>query len=87
MAWCFWGRTGDAGQPGVRAATWNPAGPQVLEADGIQVAFGARQVLANIYLRVQTGQIVGLLGRNGSGKSVLLQTVFEPGPWPMLRCA
>jgi len=48
----------------------------VLEADGIRLAFGTRQVLADVYLRVQTGQVVGLLGRNGSGKSVLLQTVF-----------
>jgi lipopolysaccharide export system ATP-binding protein len=54
----------------------NPAGPQVLEADGIRIVFGERQVLASIYMRVQTGQIVGLLGRNGSGKSVLLQTIF-----------
>ena len=53
-----------------------PAGPQVLEADGIRIAFGGREVLGSIYLRVQTGQIVGLLGRNGSGKSVLLQTIF-----------
>ncbi|MBF9237154.1 ATP-binding cassette domain-containing protein [Hymenobacter sp. BT683] len=58
------------------AVAWNPVGPQVLEADGIRVAFGQRQVLANIYLQVKTGQIVGLLGRNGSGKSVLLQTIF-----------
>jgi ABC-type multidrug transport system ATPase subunit len=58
------------------AVARNPAGAQVLEADGIRLAFGGRQVLANIYLRVQTGQIVGLLGRNGSGKSVLLQTIF-----------
>ena len=54
----------------------NPAGRQVLEADGIRIAFGGRQVLGDIYMRVQTGQIVGLLGRNGSGKSVLLQTIF-----------
>ena len=54
----------------------NSAGPQVLEADGIRIAFGGREVLGSIYLRVQTGQIVGLLGRNGSGKSVLLQTIF-----------
>ncbi|GAB2875411.1 ATP-binding cassette domain-containing protein [Hymenobacter ruber] len=53
-----------------------PAGPQVLEADGIRIGFGERQVLSDIYLRVQTGQIVGLLGRNGSGKSMLLQTIF-----------
>ena len=48
----------------------------MLEADGIRLAFGGRQLLGSIYLRVQTGQIVGLLGRNGSGKSVLLQTIF-----------
>jgi lipopolysaccharide export system ATP-binding protein len=54
----------------------NPAGSQILEADGIRIEFGQRQVLGSIYMRVQTGQIVGLLGRNGSGKSVLLQTVF-----------
>ena len=48
----------------------------VLEADGIRLAFGTRLLLADVYLRVQTGQVVGLLGRNGSGKSVLLQTVF-----------
>ncbi|MDO7853748.1 ATP-binding cassette domain-containing protein [Hymenobacter convexus] len=49
---------------------------QVLEADGIRIVFGERQVLGSIYMQVQTGQIVGLLGRNGSGKSVLLQTIF-----------
>ena len=54
----------------------NPASLQVLEADGIRIEFGGRQVLGSIYMRVQTGQIVGLLGRNGSGKSVLLQAIF-----------
>ena len=52
------------------------ASPNVLEADGIRVAFGTRQLLSGVYLRVQTGQIAGLLGRNGCGKSTLLQTVF-----------
>ena len=51
-------------------------GPHVLEADGIRLAFDSRPVLVDVYLRVQSGQVVGLLGRNGSGKSVLLQTVF-----------
>lgn len=60
----------------MRSASDNPGGLRVLEADGIRIAFGERQVLGSIYMRVQTGQIVGLLGRNGSGKSVLLQTIF-----------
>lgn len=57
-------------------AVAQPTSRQVLEADGIRIAFGERQVLGSIYLRMQTGQVVGLLGRNGSGKSVLLQTIF-----------
>jgi len=48
----------------------------VLEADGIQVSYGERRILSDVYLRVQTGQVVGLLGRNGCGKSTLLQAVF-----------
>ncbi|TGE06665.1 ATP-binding cassette domain-containing protein [Hymenobacter fodinae] len=52
------------------------ASSHVLEADGIQLAFGERRILSDVYLRVQTGQVVGLLGRNGCGKSTLLQTVF-----------
>lgn len=52
------------------------AGINILEADGIRLAFDARLILADVYLRAQTGQIVGLLGRNGSGKSLLLQTIF-----------
>lgn len=37
------------------------SGSHVLEADGIRVAFDGRPILTDIYLRVQTGQIVGLL--------------------------
>ena len=69
-------RRADAGCEVMRRIAPKSTGPQVLEADGIRIAFGGREVLASIYLRVQTGQIVGLLGRNGSGKSVLLQTIF-----------
>jgi ABC-type multidrug transport system ATPase subunit len=50
--------------------------PWVLEADGIQLQFGQRRILSDVYIRVQTGQVVGLMGRNGSGKSMLLQTIF-----------
>ncbi|SNC59318.1 ABC-type multidrug transport system, ATPase component [Hymenobacter gelipurpurascens] len=53
-----------------------PIEPHVLEADGIQLSFGERRILSDVYLRVQTGQVVGLLGRNGCGKSTLLQTIF-----------
>jgi lipopolysaccharide export system ATP-binding protein len=56
--------------------------PWVLEADGIQLQLGQRRILSNVYIRVQTGQVVGLMGRNGSGKSMLLQTIFGARPVP-----
>ena len=36
-------------------------GPHVLEADGIRLAFDSRPGMADVYLRVQSGQVVGLL--------------------------
>jgi ABC-type multidrug transport system ATPase subunit len=47
-----------------------------LECDGIAIGFGLRPILSNIYLTCETGEVVGLLGRNGSGKSCLLNIIF-----------
>lgn len=49
---------------------------QKLEADGIQLQFDGRVILSDIYLNCAKGSIIGLLGRNGSGKSCLLQVIF-----------
>ncbi|WP_052694971.1 ATP-binding cassette domain-containing protein [Hymenobacter sp. AT01-02] len=56
----------------------------VLEADGMQLAFGERRILSDVYLRVETGQVVGLLGRNGCGKSTCckLSLVAATSPTP-----
>jgi len=47
-----------------------------LEADSIQLQFGNRIILSDVYLTCAKGSIIGLLGRNGSGKSCLLQATF-----------
>jgi ABC-type multidrug transport system ATPase subunit len=47
-----------------------------LELDSLYLEFGLHRVLSNVYMTCTTGQIVGLLGRNGSGKSCLMQVVF-----------
>jgi ABC-type multidrug transport system ATPase subunit len=47
-----------------------------LEADSIWLSFSGRTILQNIYLRIDTGKVVGLLGRNGCGKSCLLDIIF-----------
>lgn len=48
----------------------------LLEADSIQLEFGMKKVLSNVYLKVQTGKITGLLGRNGAGKTCLMNIVY-----------
>ena len=47
-----------------------------LEVDSIQLTFGGRSILSNIHLKCEPGDIVGILGRNGSGKSSLMKIIF-----------
>lgn len=51
----------------------------VLEFDGIELSFGTHSVLSSVYMKCETGKIIGLMGRNGCGKSSLMKTVF--GSW------
>lgn len=46
------------------------------EADSIVLEFGTRRILSDIYLKCETGQITGILGRNGQGKSCLMNIVY-----------
>ena len=46
-----------------------------LEADGIRLSFEGRNILSDIYIKATTGKITGLLGRNGEGKSCLLNII------------
>ncbi|MEX2230599.1 MAG: ATP-binding cassette domain-containing protein [Cyclobacteriaceae bacterium] len=47
-----------------------------LEFDSINLSFGDRSLLSNIYMLCETGRVTGLLGRNGSGKTTLMKIVF-----------
>lgn len=47
-----------------------------LEVDSVSLAFGGRKILTDVYLKCETGEVIGLLGRNGSGKSSLLRIIF-----------
>ena len=49
--------------------------PPLLKVDSLSVAYGDFQVLWDVSLRVEEGEIVALLGPNGAGKSTLLNTV------------
>ncbi len=45
----------------------------ILEVKKVSKFFGKNQILENVELTMQQGQIVGIIGRNGSGKTVLLK--------------
>ena len=53
----------------------------VVEAQGLRKSFRSTEVLAGVDLRLQRGQVTGLLGLNGAGKSTLIRCLLG-----LLRC-
>src|SRR5258708_40300109 len=47
-----------------------------LEVDSVIKSFGKLKILSDIYLKCETGDIIGIMGRNGTGKSTLLKIIF-----------
>ena len=47
----------------------------ILETDSVQLQFNGRIILSDIYLRLDTGKITGLLGGNGEGKTCLMKMI------------
>jgi iron complex transport system ATP-binding protein len=53
-----------------------------LIATGLQKTYGKRMVVKDVALEVKTGEIVGLLGPNGVGKSTLIKAILgDLKPW------
>jgi len=47
----------------------------LLEVQGIDVAYGHAKVLHHVSLKLDQGEMVFIVGRNGAGKTTLLQTI------------
>ncbi len=47
-----------------------------LEISSVRLLYDDRLIISDVYLKIETGNIVGLLGRNGEGKSSLMRVVF-----------
>jgi len=50
--------------------------PSFLEIDSVVKTFDIKPVLTDIYFSCKTGDIVGIFGRNGTGKSTFLKILF-----------
>ncbi len=48
----------------------------ILEIDNVELYYSNRPILNSIYLKAETGKVTGILGRNGCGKSCLLNIIF-----------
>ena len=59
----------------------SPAGPlptqpsPLLLVEQLETAYGASQILFGIDLSIDSGEVVGLLGRNGMGKTTLIRSI------------
>lgn len=47
-----------------------------LELDSVILEFGSKRVLHDVYLKCETNKTTGLLGRNGSGKTCLMNIIY-----------
>jgi branched-chain amino acid transport system ATP-binding protein len=56
-------------------AVGNERSERLLEATGLQVAYGAIQVVWGVDLAVDRGQVVALIGPNGAGKTTTLRAL------------
>jgi branched-chain amino acid transport system ATP-binding protein len=52
----------------------------MLEVDGIHTYYGMSHILHSLSLRVEKGEIVCLLGRNGAGKSTTMRSIMGLTP-------
>ncbi len=48
----------------------------ILEVDSVILEFRNKRVLQDIYLKIETGEVSGLLGLNGSGKTCLMNIIY-----------
>lgn len=52
------------------------AAPALLQVEGLHAHYGKSHVLHGVDLRIQPGEVVSLVGRNGSGRSTTMKAIM-----------
>src|SRR4030081_750517 len=60
---------------GRRYISARPPMPDLLAIEGLRAGYGEAVVLPDLSLRLGEGQVLALLGRNGTGKTTLINSV------------
>jgi branched-chain amino acid transport system ATP-binding protein len=60
-------------------STIEPTGSLLLDVSDLKAWYGRAQVLFGLSLRVHAGEVVGLVGRNGAGKTSTLRAIMAAG--------
>lgn len=53
----------------------SPELTHTLEIDSVNLSFERMEILSGVYLKMETGKVSALLGRNGCGKSCLMRII------------
>jgi branched-chain amino acid transport system ATP-binding protein len=61
---------------GAASGSNGSAGTTVLSVEGLQAGYGRKQVVFDVNMHVDQGEVVTVLGHNGSGKSTTIRTVL-----------
>src|SRR5256885_7316683 len=64
----------DTGMPDLKTAE------TLLEIDGIETCYGLSQVLFGLSLKIRSGEMVALMGRNGMGKTTTIRSIMGLTP-------
>jgi ATPase subunit of ABC transporter with duplicated ATPase domains len=67
-------------RPYIRFQMNRPSGRNVLEVEGLNKAYGDLKVVKNFDAIVSRGEKIGLIGRNGMGKTTMLKALLADAP-------
>lgn len=60
----------------------NTAGSHVfLEVSNLNAGYGPAMIVSNVSFSITKGEVVGLLGRNGMGKTTTIRSILNQTPW------